>query len=236
MLTSDVFVVLQKHRNQNFLLPFCPPLSKLSNKHTDNSSLLCRRLLSLDVAYLQATQLRDLRDFEVNICCQSTDDLQRDRQCFLVEKDQREFFFFGNVFSRCLPDECKQHCASLHPREWKVWLNVHVSTSLHQRCYSKMCFPLLSNTSTRCVNRFLLSGLFSFPNLLLCPRASSFLSGLALRVFVFASGWAVEQEEEELARKNKTRGRKTNKRARSCKFHFSLRLPLSPQKISTLSL
>ena len=96
------------------------------------------------------------------------------------------------VFQMSLSDEFKRLCF-VSPREWKVWLDFFLSP--HQRCCSKKtCFPVLSNTSTLCVNRFLLSGLFSFPNLLLFPCVSFFCRGL-LCIFVFASGWVVEQED-----------------------------------------
>ncbi len=41
----------------------------------------------------------------------------------------------------------------LYSCEWKLWLKLY-SSSPHQRCYSKVCFPVWSNTSTRCVSGF----------------------------------------------------------------------------------
>lgn len=121
----------------------------------------------LDVAYLQESQLKALRDSEVNICCQPSNHLRRDRKCFLVKKTKAS----GDAFSRCLSDEWKQNervCASFHPGEWKVWLNIHffLSSSPHQRRYLKMGFPVKQYLHSVC-QQVQLSDLFSFLNLLL---------------------------------------------------------------------
>lgn len=161
-----------------------------TNALTTCESFLSSPLLVSDVAYLRVPQLKDPRDFEVNICCQSTDDLQRDRQCFLVKKDQRELeTSFPDVSPMSV--NSTRVCASVHPCEWKVWLNLHffLSASPHQRCYSKMCFPVLSNTSTRRVNRFCSPVYFHFLTSSSTLVLSSFCRGL-LRVFVLPrDGW-----------------------------------------------
>lgn len=130
-----------------------------------------------------------------------------------------------DVFSRCLTVNSSEACASPRP---PVSERCDL-TSPHQRGYSKMCFPLLCNTSARRVNRFCSRVYFHFLTSSSNLVYPSFVGACSVSLCFSARGAArVEQEEEDERFTKKDDKQKIKQTGRSSsKFHLSLRLPLS---------